>query len=75
MKTFEISELRHNEKGEAFEVKTKIACKSMAALIKYLQNNPKILWNGRYAAKEDRPQRRTNGDTSQESIDILTRYI
>ncbi len=54
MKTFVINELRHNEKGEAFEVKTKVECASIEALIKYLQSNPKILWNGKYAVQQDK---------------------
>ena len=53
MKTFLITELRENEKGETFEVKTKIACHSLYDLIHYLKANPKILWNGQGAIKED----------------------
>jgi len=52
-KTFLITELRKNEQGQPFEVQTKIECISLDALIRYLKENPKILWNGNCAIKED----------------------
>lgn len=53
MKTFIITELRENNKGEKFEVTTKIECKSLAGLVEYLKNNPRVLWNGKGWIKED----------------------
>lgn len=48
-----ITELRENEKGEVFEVKTKIETQSLANLIEYLSNNPRTLWNGKGLIEED----------------------
>jgi hypothetical protein len=46
-KTFIITELRENEKGEKFEVETKIQCDSLKALIDYLAENKHVTWGGK----------------------------
>ena len=54
MKTFIINEVRFNEKNEAFEVETKVQFESIDVLLRYLRDNPKTLWNGKYAIKEEK---------------------
>lgn len=65
MKTFIIKELRRNEKGEAFEVKTKVQFRSIGDAIKYLEDNPVTLWNGKYAIEEEGHERRRTWRTRE----------
>ena len=51
-KTFLFKEMRQNERGEYFEVETKIQSESLSALIRYLKSNPKIIWKKNFTIKE-----------------------
>lgn len=62
-----ITEVRENEKGEAFEVKTKIETESLASLIEYLRNNPRILWKGKGFIEED-SIRKVNFDITKKKL-------
>jgi hypothetical protein len=53
MKTFIINEVRFNEKDEAFEVKTKMQFESIDLLLRYLNDNTRILWNGTCAIQDE----------------------
>ncbi len=54
MRTYIIKELRKNEKGETFEVETKMECPSLKALIQTLETKPNIVWGNNYAIKEEK---------------------
>ncbi len=65
MRTFIITEVRENEKGQAFEVKSKVQFQSLERLLEHLKGNKNLLWGGNYKIREDyeqattqKPQRR-----------------
>jgi len=53
VRTFIINEVRFNEKGEAFEVRSKMQFASIDILLRHLRDNPRTLWNGEFAIQEE----------------------